>query len=75
MLKKEGKINAALIENMLSWRHTGFHVHIGARIWPEDETALGNLAKYIIRAGFSQERMVYIPAVKSADGIARVVYL
>ena len=43
MLKKEGKINDAIIENMLSWRHTGFHVHIGGRIWPEDENALGNL--------------------------------
>ena len=74
MLKKEGKINDAVIENMLSWRHTGFHVHIGARIWPEDETALGNLAKYIVRASFSQERMLYIPAEKSADGVAKVVY-
>lgn len=74
MLKKEGKINDAIIENMLSWRHTGFHVHIGGRIWPEDETALGNLAKYIIRASFSQERMFYIPAEKSADGSAKVVY-
>jgi len=74
MLTKEGKINDAIIENMLSWRHTGFHVHIGARIWPEDETALGNLAKYIIRASFSKERMVYISAEKSADGIAGVVY-
>ena len=59
---------------MLSWRHIGFHVHIGARIWPEDENALGNLAKYIIRASFSQERMLYIPAEKSADGVAKVVY-
>jgi hypothetical protein len=74
MLKKEGKINDAIIDNMLSWRHTGFHVHIGARIWPEDETALVNLAKYIVRASFSQERMLYIPAEKSADGSAKVVY-
>ncbi len=73
MLKKEGKINDAIIENMLSWRHKGFSVHIGARIWPEDENALGNLAKYIIRASFSQERMLYISAEKSADGVAKVV--
>jgi len=50
-------------------------VHIVARIWPEDEISLGNLAKYIIRAGFSKERMVYIPAEKSVDGIAGVVNL
>ncbi len=74
MLKKEGKINDAIIENMLSWRHTGFSVHIGPRIWPEDEAALGNLAKYIVRASFSQERMRYIPADKSPDGTAKVVY-
>ncbi len=73
MLKKEGKINDAIIENMLSRRHTGFHVHIGARIRPEDETALGNTAKYIVRAIFSRERMLYIPAEKSADGVAKVV--
>ena len=59
---------------MLSWRHTGFHVHVGARIWPEAETVLGNLAKYIVRASFSQERMLYISAEKSADGSAKVVY-
>ncbi len=59
---------------MLSWHHTGFHVHIGARIWPEDETASGNPEKYIVRASFSQERMLYIPAEKSADGSAKVAY-
>ncbi|MDA3789850.1 MAG: hypothetical protein PF503_15300 [Desulfobacula sp.] len=50
MLKKEEKINDAVIENMLSWHHTGFHVYIGERIYPDDQTGLGNLAKYIIRA-------------------------
>ena len=54
MLKKEGKINDAVIENMLSWHHCGFHVYIGNRIWPDDESGLENLAKYIVRACFSQ---------------------
>ena len=74
MLKKEGKINEAVIENMLSWYHSGFHVYIGDRIEPDNKTGLGNLAIYIIRACFSQERMVYIPAKKSDDGIANVIY-
>lgn len=69
MLKKEGKINDVIIENMLSWRHSGFNVYIGDRIEPDDKTGLGNLARYIIRACFSQERMVYIPAKKSDDGV------
>ena len=74
MLKKEGGINDAVVENMLSRRHAGFNVHIGGRIWPEEETALENLAKYIVRASLSQERMLCIPAEKSADGSAKVVY-
>jgi hypothetical protein len=31
MLKKEGKITDAVIENRMSWHHSGFHVHIGER--------------------------------------------
>lgn len=50
MLKKEGKINDAIIENMLSWHHSGFNVYIGDRIEPDDKIGLGNLARYIIRA-------------------------
>jgi hypothetical protein len=46
---------------MLStWRHSGFHVFCGARISPKDDTAMENLARYIIRASFSQERMTYL---------------
>jgi hypothetical protein len=74
MLKKEGKITDAVIENMMSWYHIGFHVHIGERIRPDDEEGLENLARYIIRACFSQERMVYIPVGESTDSTAKVIY-
>ncbi|WP_321493336.1 transposase [uncultured Desulfobacter sp.] len=74
MLKKEGKITADIIENMLSWRHSGFNVYIGDRIFSDDKADLGKLARYIIRACFSQERMVYIPAEASDDATAKVVY-
>ena len=74
MLKKEGKITDAVIENMLSWRHSGFNVYVGNRIFSDDKAGLGNLARYIIRACFSQERMIYIPAEASDDGTAKVVY-
>ncbi|MFH2092216.1 MAG: transposase [Pseudomonadota bacterium] len=74
MLKKEGKINDAIIENMLSWHNSGFNVYIGDRIETDDKTGLGNLARYIIRACFSQERLVYIPAEKSDNGVAKIIY-
>ena len=35
---------------------------------------MSNLAKYIVRTCFSRQRMVYIPAEKSPDGSAKVVY-
>jgi len=74
MLKKEGKITDAIIENMLSWRHSGFNVYVGDRNYSDDEASLGNLARYIMRACFSRERMVYIPAEASDDITAKVVY-
>ncbi|MDY6825546.1 MAG: hypothetical protein SWH68_17370 [Thermodesulfobacteriota bacterium] len=33
-----------------------------------------NLARYIIRAAFSQESMTYIPASSAPDGRAKVIY-
>ncbi len=58
---------------MLSWHHTGFHVYIGDKIYPEDKIGLGNLARYIIRACFSQEKMIYVSVKESTDGIAKVI--
>ena len=40
-----------------TWRHSGFHVFCGNRISSDEETAMENLARYIIRASFSQKRM------------------
>ena len=46
---------------LMSWRHSGFNVFCGPRIQPGEEEAMENLARYIIRASFSQERMIYFP--------------
>jgi hypothetical protein len=74
MLKAEGKITDVIIENMMNWRHSGFNVYCGKAIWPHNEEGLENLARYIIRASFSQERMTYIAADESANGVAKVLY-
>ncbi|MCP4707635.1 MAG: hypothetical protein GY869_03335 [Planctomycetes bacterium] len=59
---------------MLSWRHIGFNVYCGPAIWSHGKNALENLAHYVIRAAFSQERMSYITDDQSPDGIAKVIY-
>ena len=53
---------------MNKWRHTGFNVFCARRILPRQKRSMENLARYIIRASFSQERMTYI------QGEAKVVY-
>ena len=50
-----------MVKLILSWRHSGFNVYEGSRIQARDEEAMENLARQIIRASFSQERMTYIP--------------
>ncbi|MEN6461431.1 MAG: transposase, partial [Syntrophomonas sp.] len=74
MLKREGKIDDHIIENMLNWHHSGFNVYCGLAINPGDQEGLEKLAEYIIRAPLSQERLLYIPASELPDGIARVGY-
>jgi len=60
MLKKRGLITDRVIGLILSWRHTGFNVYCTDRIYPRDTKSMENLARYIIRASFSQERMNYM---------------
>jgi hypothetical protein len=49
------------LRGKLSWAHSGFGVYCGKRINPIDTRSTENLARYIIRASFSQERMKYFP--------------
>ena len=87
MLKAEGKINDVVIENMVNWpparrayslrlgeHRSGFNVYCGKAIWPHNQEGLESLARYIIRASFSQERMTYIAAKDSSDRVAKVIY-
>ncbi len=60
MLLKKGKITEEMVRMLSAWKHSGFNVFCGKRISPSDDTAMENLARYIIRASFSQERMKYM---------------
>jgi Putative transposase len=61
MLRRKGKITEEVVDLILSWRHSGFNVHCGPRIQPGDQDALENIARYVVRASFSQKRMTYVP--------------
>jgi hypothetical protein len=79
MLLRKGKIMEEVPKLILSWRHSGFNVHCGPRIHPGDEEAMENLARYVVRASFSQERMTYIPdeskvVYRSKDGKSENIF-
>ena len=79
MLLAKGKITRERIRLMESWTHSGFHVHCGPGIAPDDHRAMENLAAYIIRASFSQKRMEYLPEqakviYRSKDGREHKTY-
>jgi len=60
MLLAKGRITRDLIDMLSNWRHSGFQVFCGNRLGPEEETGMENLARYILRASFSQKRMQYL---------------
>ena len=60
MLLAKRRITRDLIAMLSNWRHSGFQVFCGNRLGPKEETSMENLARCIIRASFSQERMQYL---------------
>jgi hypothetical protein len=78
MLLAQGKITQEMIAMLSKWRHSGFHVFCGNRISTDDETAMENLSRHIIRASFSQERMTYLDqgvSAKRSEATVQMVIL
>jgi len=59
MLLKEGLITEERVRMILSWRHTGFHIHNEGKVVANDTEGRGHLARYIIRPPVSLERLTY----------------
>lgn len=74
MLKKEKVISLSVINNMSTWQHSGFNVHCSSSVNFSDTEAIERLARYIVRAPISQERMKYIPEANSSGGKGKVIY-
>jgi hypothetical protein len=66
MLVSKRKLSGEMIRMLSTWRHSGFNVFCSHRISPADDTAMENLARYIIRASFSQERVLAFNPYSSA---------
>ena len=53
--------------------HSGVNLDCAKRIWPRNQQAVENLAHCIMRACFWKERMSYVAALKSSDGLAKAI--
>jgi len=65
LLLDEGRIEPALVEQMRSWRHSGFNIDRRVRLAAGDRDGLERLAQYMARSPFSLARLIRItPAGK-----------
>jgi len=58
LLLDRGKITAEVVENIRSWKHSGFSADKSVRIEAGDRAGLERLLRYIVRCPFSIERVV-----------------
>jgi hypothetical protein len=56
---KRELLSEEVAENMLSWPHSGFHVHLGPVIHEDEGDLLGATARYCSRAPLSLSRLSY----------------
>jgi len=70
MLLREEAIEEDLVLNLLSWTHSGFHVHVGHEISGDDRSALEAVSEYIARGPISLERL----EVDESGRRPRVIY-
>ena len=57
LLQREGLLSEERIRLLLSWRHSGFSVHTSVTVPPDDRDGLERLARYLLRAPVSLERL------------------
>jgi len=60
-LREKELLSVERMQLIRSWRHSGFGVHVGEAIGPGEREALGHVARYLLRAPVSLERLWYNP--------------
>jgi hypothetical protein len=57
LLRDEGLLTGERIELLMSWRHSGFSAHNAVTVPPGDRGGIERLARYLLRAPASVERL------------------
>ena len=58
-LRRGDLLSRERMELIRSWPHSGFNVHVGAAVAPDDKTSLARIARYILRALVVSARLAY----------------
>ena len=65
LLRDEELLTEERIELLLSWRHSGFSAHNAVTVPPGDRDGIERLARYLLRAPVSLERLRVDPRTRS----------
>ena len=60
LLLAEGKITREVVQNIRSWKHSGFSVDQSVRLEAQDQEGVQRLIQYFLRCPFSQARMIEV---------------
>jgi hypothetical protein len=60
LLLNRGKIDESLVQQMRSWRHSGFAVNFAVRLGPDDLAGRERVLQYMLRCPFSLERVIRV---------------
>jgi hypothetical protein len=60
LLLAHGKINESLVQQMATWRHSGFAVNFAVKLEADDVAGRQRLAQYMLRCPFSLQRLIRV---------------
>ena len=60
LLLREGKITEEVVQNIRSWKHSGFSVDQSVRLAAGDQEGVQRLIQYFLRCPFSQARIIEV---------------
>ena len=71
LLLAEGRITEKVVEQMRSWKHSGFSVDKSVYLPAGDQAAIQRLLQYMLRCPFSLKRMIQTTAEGKDWPVAR----
>ena len=73
MLMRKSLVTSERLKLQLSWEHSGFNVNAAVRIGADDAMGRESLARYLIRAPFSMDKIRYDPAAQTVIYTTKMV--